>query len=173
MPNAGPMHGVFPNLRTIGDEHEQRKRSGHRAAGRAGADLGRQLRWRPRFDFARCQRASLQCAPAAAQAGADAERALAELVGVRTENAAVVRKERAEIETARAAVEKREPAIFVREEEIKAAAEEHRQTRAELDRLRGRFQTVGPGGLVREFVPGHPRGGEDSPRRRTKGVNRT
>ena len=107
------------------------------------------------------------------QAQADAERALAELVGVRTENAAVVRKERAEIETARAAVEKREPAIFVREEEIKAAAEEHRQTRAELDRLRGRFQTVGPGGLVREFVPGHPRGGEDSPRRRTKGVNRT
>jgi hypothetical protein len=102
------------------------------------------------------------------QGQADAERVLAELVGVHTEHAAVVQKERAEIETARAAVEKWELAIFVREEEI-TAAEEHRQTRAEIDRLRGRFQTGGPGGLVREFVPGYPRGGENSPRRRTKG----
>jgi hypothetical protein len=68
------------------------------------------------------------------------------------EHAALVTKERQEIVDLKSALDKRELGLMAREGALDAAADRHRVTAAELDRLKGkRTEAVGSSGLTRSF----------------------
>jgi hypothetical protein len=72
----------------------------------------------------------------------------------RTEFDVFVAKERAAIAAERDALANARVKLHADQGTLAHCEQIYREQKAELDRLRGRYQTVGPGGLVQEFAPG-------------------
>jgi hypothetical protein len=75
----------------------------------------------------------------------------------RAEHDAFVAKERSSLAAERDVLRNAQVKLHADQGTLAHCEQVYREQKAELDRLRGRFQTVGPGGLVQEFAPGYVR----------------
>jgi hypothetical protein len=95
--------------------------------------------------------------------GAAIEKQRAELAVERAEHDAIIQKERAELARLRDVLREREVKVHAGEGMLRHGEQILAERKGELDRARGRYQTVGPGGLVQEFAPGYRPDSHEAP----------
>jgi hypothetical protein len=83
------------------------------------------------------------------------------LEAARVEHDATMARERAELEKLRDALRDREVKLHGDEGMLNHREKILAERKANLDAREGRYQMVGPGGLVQEFTPGYSRGEDE------------